>query len=188
MNYDIVLYGDSRLRKKAVPVESVDGTIRQLAKDMLKAMYESDGIGLAAQQVGRLESICVIDVTPTPGTESGRQTPSVENPGVTMPVVMVNPTITSMSGEQTEPEGCLSFPGIVVPVRRADRVTVTFTDLNNKEETVEARGLLALAVQHEVDHLNGVLLVDRMSPVQKVAIAGKLKRLRKMRQARAPVR
>jgi len=181
LNYDIVIYGDPRLRRKAVPVESVDGIIRQLAKDMLKAMYEKDGMGLAAEQVGRLESICVIDVSPRQNAESNCQTASAENPGVSMPLTMVNPRITSMSGEQTGPEGCLSFPEIVVPVRRADRVTVTFIDLNNREEIVQARGLFALAVQHEVDHLNGVLLVDRISPAQKVAIAGKLKRLRKMR-------
>jgi peptide deformylase len=96
-----------------------------------------------------------------------------------MPVVMINPRIVEEEGQQSGQEGCLSFPEIFVGVKRAAKVTAAFMNLEGREEKVLAQGLFARAIQHELDHLNGVLLVDRMSPVQKVANAGKLKRLKK---------
>ena len=95
----------------------------------------------------------------------------------------MNPEITAADGEQCGDEGCLSFPEIYVKIRRAADVTAAYTDLDNRRQTVRATGLLARAIQHEIDHLNGVLLVDRMSMVQKAALAGKLKRLKKREQA-----
>lgn len=172
---DLTYYGNPVLRAKARHVETVDEGLRALASNMLQTMYASDGIGLAAEQVGRTESMCVIDlgaVKPRPGRE-------VEPPSpVPMPLVLVNPEIVKMEGEQVGPEGCLSFPDVYATVRRAETVRVVYTDLENRRQEVDASGLLARALQHEIDHLNGVLLVDRMSMAQKVAVAGKLKRIK----------
>lgn len=173
---EILTYGNSLLRRKAVPVESVTDDIRELARGMLKTMCDGEGLGLAAAQIGRQEAVCVIDIPPMRDDEGQAVR---ENPQVRMPLMMVNPTITERSGEQAGPEGCLSFPGICVTVKRAQEVTVEFLSLDGKQGSVHACGLLARAIQHELDHLDGVLLVDRMSPVQKVAVAGKLKKLKK---------
>lgn len=176
MKYDVVTYGHPALRQKARPVESVTPELRQLARDMLDTMYRYKGAGLAAQQIGRTEALCVIDVTvrERPGDP---QPP--ENPDVAMPVILLNPRIVDARGTQDGQEGCLSFPEIFVNVRRALEVTAAYMDLEGRQVTLTGRGLLARAIQHELDHLNAVLLVDRMSPVQRVANAGKLKRLRK---------
>ncbi len=163
----IVKYGDKALRQKAIAVESVDENIRQLVGNMLSAMYAAEGVGLAAEQVGRSEAVCVIDV---PREEAGT-TP--------MPLVMINPRIIESEGEQTGLEGCLSFPDIHIKVKRAGKVKAIYMGLEGGSQTVVCEGLLARAVQHELDHLEGVLLVDHMSPVQKVANAGKLKRLKR---------
>jgi peptide deformylase len=165
--YRVVKFGTQSLRKKASAIEDVNDDIRALAKDMLASMYAENGLGLAAEQIGRDEAICVIDV------------PAESACGLTMPLVLINPEIVEATGEQVGQEGCLSFPGIYVNVKRAENVTVVYTDLLNKRQEVQASGLLSRAVQHELDHLNGVLLVDHMSAVQKVANAGKLKRLKR---------
>ena len=170
MRYEVVIYGDERLREKAEPVAAVTGEIRSLAKDMLDAMYRSNGLGLAAEQVGRRESVCVFHIPTDP---EGPPLPAK------MPLVMINPRITHSEGEQVGQEGCLSFPEIFVNVKRFERVTAAYMDLEGKELSVTAGGLLSRAIQHELDHLNGILLVDRMSVVQKVAVAGKLKRLKR---------
>ncbi len=171
--YAVVKFGNKALRKQSKPVEQVDDSIRELASDMLASMYAENGLGLAAEQIGRDEAMCVIDV------------PKEDACGLSMPMVLINPEITAEDGEQSGQEGCLSFPGIYVNVVRAARATVDYTDLEGKRQTAETDGLLARAVQHELDHLNGVLLVDHMSAVQKVANAGRLKRLkRESKQAR----
>lgn len=163
----IVKYGSSVLREKATPVAAVDDAIRSLVSDMLASMYADNGVGLAAEQIGRTEAICVIDV------------PADQACGVKMPLVLINPKIVASAGEQVGQEGCLSFPDIYINVRRAERVEATYLDVEGKAQTVEAAGLLSRAIQHELDHLNGVLLVDHMSAVQKVANAGKLKRMKR---------
>jgi peptide deformylase len=173
----VVLYGDPVLRSEATPISEVTDEIRALARDMLDTMYAHDGAGLAAEQIGRTERICVIDVSPGRGESEGQR--SVENPDVSMPLIMINPEITGREGEQRAPEGCLSFPEIFVQVTRSSEVTARFVDETGAERTIHSRGLLARAIQHEIDHLNGVLLVDQMSPVQKVAVSGKLKRIRR---------
>lgn len=176
MKQTIVIYGHPTLRVKATPVTQVDDRIRQLARDMLETMYAHEGIGLAAEQIGRTERVCVIDVTggkPRAGREAEPA------PAVPMPVVMLNPTITARDGEQTGPEGCLSFPEVFVSIRRAQNVHVTYMDLDGRTCEADASGLFARAIQHELDHLDGVLLVDRMSVAQKLAVAGKLKRLKR---------
>jgi peptide deformylase len=169
--YSILTYGRDELRTVAEPVAEVTDAIRRLAKQMLQAMYAANGLGLASEQIGRNEAICVIDVP-------AEQRKPDDKP-VSMPLVMVNPEIVRAEGEQVGQEGCLSFPDIFVDIKRAAEVEVVFTDLTNSRRRVVASGLVSRAIQHEVDHLEGVLLVDRMSVVQKVAAAGKLKRLKK---------
>jgi len=178
--YEVLTYGSPALREKARPVGEVTDDTRALADDMLCTMYDHNGIGLAAEQIGRVEAICVIHVPPElDGEEDGPRL----NPDVEMPLILVDPEITESQGTQEGQEGCLSFPEVFTTVRRAAEVTVVYTTLDNERVSATVRGLLARAVQHEIDHLNGVLLVDRMSAVKKVAIAGRLKKLR--RQARA---
>jgi peptide deformylase len=181
--YDILTYGSPVLRTKATPVPAVTDEIRKLAKDMLAAMYAHNGAGLAAEQIGRTEAVCVIDISARSSTEAPAAPP--ENPDIPMPVVMVNPRIMHAEGEQRGPEGCLSFPELFVDVTRAAEVAVAFVDLRGRQQTVTGKGLFARAVQHELDHLNGVLLVDHMSPVQKVALSGKLRRIKKQAQEAA---
>ena len=163
----IVKYGNPALRVKSVPVQGVDEAIRSLVSEMLESMHAEKGVGLAAEQIGRTESVCVVEVPPE------------QSCGARMPLVMINPEILEASGEQAGEEGCLSFPGIYIRVTRARQVKAAYMDLEGNRQELVAEGLLSRAVQHEMDHLNGVLLVDRMSAVQKVANAGKLKRMKR---------
>jgi peptide deformylase len=178
MRYSVLTYGHAELRRKTQPVAAITEDIRRLARDMLETMYASNGLGLAAQQIGRTESLCVIDLT---GVRREGSNP-IDWADVPMPLVMLNPAVAQSSGEQTGQEGCLSFPEIFVTIKRAAEVIVVFLNLSGQKETVVARGLLARAVLHELDHLHGVLLSDRMSAVQKVSLAARLKRLRKQGQ------
>jgi peptide deformylase len=175
MSLSICTYGNPVLRKKAVEVKEVDSGIRELAGDMLNAMHKESGVGLAAEQVGRTERMFVIDIpSESDVDEHGRR----ENPEMGMPLVFINPRITGHTEDvQTGPEGCLSFPGIFANVERWYEIDAEYTDLEGKPRMLHAKGLLARAIQHELDHLNGILLVDRMSHVKKVALSGKLKRL-----------
>jgi len=175
----VVTYGHDILRQKAKPVAEVTDAVRQLVRDMLESMYAAKGVGLAAEQVGRTESVCVIDVPRDAEKEECRE----GNAAIAMPLVLINPEITAAEGKQRNEEGCLSFPEIGAPITRADKVTVAYTDLTGARQTVSARGLLSRAIQHEVDHLNGVLLVDKMSPMQKMSVSGQLKRLQKSAQS-----
>ena len=175
MIYPIATFGNEVLRKAATPVVDINDDIRKLAADMLETMYASNGVGLAAEQIGRTERVCVIDIPPDAEKESCR----AANASIEMPLVLINPQIIASEGEQRDEEGCLSFPQIGVQVTRANQVTATYTTIEGVSKTVTACGLLARAVQHEIDHLNGILLVDQMNPVQKLSVAGKLKRLQK---------
>jgi len=175
MSLAICTYGNPVLRKKAVEVMEIDGQIHELAKEMLETMYEERGVGLAAEQVGRTERMFVIDIPPDSDVGDDGQR---ENPDVAMPMVLINPKITGHSEDiQIGPEGCLSFPDIFANVERWYEVDAEYMDLEGHIQKVHAKGLLARAIQHELDHLDGILLVDRMSPVKKVALGGKLKRL-----------
>ena len=175
MSLPICTYGNPILRKKAEEVREVTDALRELAKEMLETMYAERGVGLAAEQVGRSESLFVIDIPPDSDMDEQEQR---ENPDVEMPLVCINPEILAHSDDiQIGPEGCLSFPDIFADVERWYEVDAEYTDLEGCRKKVHAKGLLARAIQHELDHLNGVLLVDRMSPVKKVTLGGKLKRL-----------
>lgn len=175
MSLPICTYGNPILRKKAVEVTTFGEEIRALAKEMFETMYKERGLGLAAEQVGRTERIFVVDIPPDSDMgEDGQR----ENPAIPMPLVFINPRITAHSDDiQNGPEGCLSFPDIFTNVDRWYEVDAEYTDLDGIPRIIHAKGLLARAIQHELDHLDGILLVDRMSPVKRVALSGKLKRL-----------
>jgi peptide deformylase len=173
----IIKYGDPVLREQARSVGEVDEEIREFATDLLETMYAANGVGLAAQQVGRPLSICVVHVP----AELDKHEESGEsfNPGVMMPLVLFNPRVTDSEGAQTGEEGCLSFPEITLDVERPFEASIEYMDLQGEARTLDCCGFLARAVQHEIDHLDGVLFIDRVSSLKKLSIGGQLKRLRK---------
>ena len=147
------IYGDPVLRTRAREVAEFDDTLRQLVEDMKETMAAYRGVGLAANQVGVLQRVLVVDV---PEGEDRR-----------VRLTLVNPVIERRSGSQTDEEGCLSIPGIYEDVHRARTIRVTAVDERGRPLELEAEGYLARAVQHEVDHLDGVLFVDRLSPLKR---------------------
>jgi len=171
----IYKYGEKVLREKAVPVAVVDDRLRRLADDMIETMHAARGVGLAAEQVGRLERLCVIDIP------EGCESPEDErfNAPIAMPLVLFNPEIAMLEGSQRDKEGCLSFPAVGGSLTRAAQVTCQYLDVNNLPQVITARGFLARALQHEIDHLNGILYIDHMSAVERLACAAKLKKLAK---------
>lgn len=180
MKYRFCTYGDPVLRQKAEIIRRIDGAIKALSGDMLRIMQERKGVGLAAQQIGQTIQICVMDIPP--GIDVAVPGGPRLNPDVALPLVMLNPVLVSKKGARRETEGCLSVPEIWAPVNRATEVTVNFLDLHGVQQKLHACGLLARVIQHEMDHLNGVLFVDRVSPVKKITLTGKLKRLRKAKE------
>ena len=146
-----------------------------LNKVMLDTVHSTGGVGLAAEQIVRTESLCVIDI---PGGCENIDDEAFNAP-IRMPLVMFNPQIIDQSGSQRDKEGCLSFPSIGGSVTRAAQVTCQFLDGDNKPQVVTARGFLSRAIQHEVDHLNGILYIDRMSDLERLRFAPRLKKLNK---------
>jgi peptide deformylase len=170
----IVHFPEQVLREKPSHVKHFDAELEELANDMFETMYDAPGVGLAANQIGVLKRIAVIDVDYSLEGDD-EATRKLVNPN---PRVLVNPTIVSKGGEILFNEGCLSVPGFAEEVKRFDRVKVRFQDLKGASHELEAEGLLAVAVQHEVDHLDGKLFIDRLSITKKNLIKGKLKRER----------
>ena len=175
MKLKVYKYGEKVLREKATPVVVVDDKLRKLAADMVETMHESKGVGLAAEQVGHLEKMCVIDIPE--GCEE--QEDEVFNAPIAMPLVLFNPEIVAQEGSQRDKEGCLSFPNVGGSLTRAAQVTCQYLDADNRPQVITARGFLARALQHEIDHLNGILYIDHMSAVERLACAAKLKKLAK---------
>ncbi len=173
MALKICKYGDKALREKAVPVAAVTDQLRALADEMLATMHTAGGVGLAAEQVGRTEMMCVIDIPE--GCEE--QEDAAFNAPIAMPLKLWNPEILMQEGARRDKEGCLSFPGVGGSIVRANRVTVRYQDADNLPQTITASGFLARALQHEIDHLNGILYVDRMTAVERLSFASKLKKL-----------
>ena len=169
----IFKYGEKVLREKAVPVAFVTDELRALASDMLDTMHKAKGVGLAAEQVGRLERLCVIDIPD--GCDEDDD--ALFNAPIAMPLVLFNPEIVAQEGSQRDKEGCLSFPNVGGSLTRAAQVTCQYVDAENRPQIITARGYLARALQHEIDHLNGILYVDHMTAVERLACAAKLKRL-----------
>ena len=171
----IFKYGEKVLREKAAPVSAVTAELASLAEDMVETMHKTRGVGLAAQQVGRTERLCVIDLPPDCDEDEDR----IFNAPIAMPLKMFNPEIVSRDGAVCDKEGCLSFPGVGGEVVRAHQVVCRYLDERGMEQTITARGYLARAIQHETDHLDGVLYIDRMSAVERLKYAAKLKKLAK---------
>ena len=159
----ILILPDERLRAIAEPIEKIDDGIKQLAKDMLETMYDAPGIGLAAPQIGELKRIVVMDLA-----KEG------EKPD---PLVMINPEILSYSDEViTTEEGCLSIPELYYDVDRPAEVTVKYTDLDGKDIELHAKERLAICVQHELDHLDGVLYIDYLSRLKRDRVLKKFQK------------
>ena len=138
-------------------------------------MHKAKGVGLAAQQVGHLEKMCVIDIPE--GCDEAED--ELFNAPIGMPLVLFNPEILAVEGSQHDKEGCLSFPKIGGSVTRAAQVTCQYLDAENRPQIITARGFLARALQHEIDHLNGILYVDHLSAVERLLFASKLKKMAK---------
>ncbi|MDK4680463.1 peptide deformylase [Kingella negevensis] len=156
----ILTHPNERLHIVAKPVEKIDERIRQLVSDMAETMYESRGIGLAATQVDVHERVVVIDLS-----EEKNQL-----------LALINPVITKKDGETTYEEGCLSVPGIYDTVTRAETITVEYFDVDGEKHTLDADGLLAICIQHELDHLLGKLFVEYLSPLKQNRIKTKMKK------------
>ena len=170
-------YGDPVLRQPSRPVESIAPEIRELVDDMFATMRAAQGVGLAAQQVGRTEAVCVLSIPPDYDVED-EGGPRL-NPDVPLDLVLVNPEIAEFSEETCSmEEGCLSFPDVRGNVKRAWGVTVRYLGIDGKPKVVRLQGFFARAVQHELDHLAGDLFVDRFSHVKKIAVRAKLNRLK----------
>jgi peptide deformylase len=161
---EIRKYGDPFLRRKTIPLERIDDRIREIVYSMIDTMRDSKGIGLAANQVGFIERICVIDTT------KGEKKEDL--------LVLVNPEIVDRTGKVKLEEGCLSFPGIVEEIERAYKVKVKALNLEGKEIEIVGEDLLARVLQHEIDHLNGILFIDYLHFVRKLVIQKKLNELK----------
>lgn len=170
----IVTSPDPRLKIPSKPVEKVDDDLRRFLDDMLETMYASKGIGLAAVQVGVHKRILVMDV------EHGSSRYGDEEEGEKHPLFLINPELFDPSTEKNiYEEGCLSFPGQYAEVTRPKRINVRYLDYDGKHQEMEADGLLATCLQHEMDHLNGIVFVDHVSPLKRDIIMRKMKKASK---------
>ena len=180
MNLEIVKYGNPVLRAKGAKVEKITMEIRLLAVDMLETMVEANGVGLAAQQVGAPIQLAIVDVT---DVEDRPSTMSIDGKECAleewMPLIFVNPVLELGKQKDIATEGCLSFPEITEEIQRSSSVKARVRLLDGRDLSFEATGLLARALQHEVDHLNGVLFIDRMNSATKASLAGRLKRMQR---------
>ncbi|WP_417439868.1 peptide deformylase [Idiomarina abyssalis] len=156
----VLKYPDERLRKVAQPIDKVEDSIRSVIDDMFETMYEEQGVGLAATQVDVHKRLFVADCS-----EDQNE-----------PLVFINPEITEAEGHFKNDEGCLSFPGVYAKVERAEKITVTALDKNGERFSRSAEGLLAICIQHEIDHLEGKLFVDYLSPLKRERIRKKLEK------------
>lgn len=160
----ILEYPDKRLRTVATPIDAVDAALSTLIDDMFETMYEAPGIGLAATQVNYHKQLLVLDIS-----EDRSQ-----------PMVFINPKIVARDGKQVYQEGCLSLPNIYADVTRYNQITVEALDRNGQPFTLEADGLLAVCIQHEMDHLIGKVFVDHLSPLKRALAEKKLAKMRKL--------
>jgi len=170
---EVLQFPDKRLREKSKPIAEVSDDIRALAEDMIEVMYDEPGIGLAAPQVGETIRLIVVD------TEWN------EDDAEKDPLVLVNPEITARDGSVTWSEGCLSVPDFQADVERSETVTLEALDLEGEPVVIEAEGIQAVCFQHEIDHLDGVLFIDRISRLKREMYVRKRKKQLKQEQAEA---
>lgn len=161
---EVLHFPDPRLRKKALPVETIDDSIKKLASDMLETMYAEGGIGLAATQINVQKRVVVIDLS-----EQRNE-----------PIYLINPEIISTEGVEQMQEGCLSVPDFYEMVERAEKVRFRYLNLDGETIEVNAEGLLAVCIQHEIDHLNGKLFIDYLSPLKQQRLRKKLEKQEKL--------
>jgi peptide deformylase len=169
---EILKYPDSKLKKKCLPVEKIDENLRRLVKDMVETMYAAPGVGLAAPQIGCLLRLAVIDVSPADRPKNL--------------LVLINPEIVETEGECTWEEGCLSVPGYSEEVRRKEKVVVRCQNLEGETAEICGEGLLAIALQHEIDHLNGVLFLDYLSSLKRALYRRRQKKEKEKKEGMAP--
>lgn len=175
---DVVQYGHPVLRQRCRPVNEVNDGVMALVADMLDTMVDANGVGLAAPQVGEDLRLAVIDVSHDPECVSFLRVNGVDaSIAEIMPLIFINPELTYGQAKEFGMEGCLSIRGIRAEVRRPEAVKATLPQLDGTVLVIETDGLLARALQHEIDHLNGVLFVDRLPAVAKVSMKNRLKRL-----------
>ncbi|WP_022846417.1 MULTISPECIES: peptide deformylase [unclassified Desulfurobacterium] len=164
---EIRIYPDEVLKKKAEKVNEFDEKLRNIVNEMFETMYKRGGLGLAGNQVGILKRIVVIDI------EAGKEREGKNK------IVLINPEIITMEGEQVNQEGCLSLPGLYKKVKRAAYVKVKAQNIDGEDFEIEGEDLVARALQHEIDHLNGIVFIDRLSPLQKRLALQRYKKLKR---------
>lgn len=174
----ILTFPDPKLREVSTPVKEFGPELKQLSEDMIETMYDANGIGLAAPQIGELKRMIVIDTRPK--DEGGRRYKYDEmsdlEKAVPQPLILINPEIVKGEGKTTFDEGCLSIPGYYETVERFDYIEMKAFDINGKEFIVKTDGLLAICMQHELDHLEGTLFVDHLSFVKSNKIKNQIKK------------
>jgi peptide deformylase len=177
----IYIYNQSVLRKKAKPVKSADEELIKFVEDMFETMHKANGIGLAATQVGSLQRVIVVDVSDLlkEKEESGDMNDEEIPPEARAPIAMINPVVLLEEGEWVMEEGCLSIPDIREEVERAEAIQVKYKDLNMQDKELFADGLFARVILHEIDHLNGVLFIDRLGKVKQKLLKGRLNKIRR---------
>ncbi len=176
----IYLYGSEILRKKAKPVHELDDSVIKLIYDMAETMHKANGIGLAANQVGYLRRVIVVDVSAIEESqreESGEE--QVERERGTKTLAMINPQLVEQSGSWSMEEGCLSIPDVRADVTRSERISVRFRDVNFREIEMTFDGLLGRVVLHEMDHLDGVLFTDHVSTAKRALLRSELRKIKK---------
>jgi len=176
----ILQYGDPILRAKGKRIEKINDHIRDLIANMIETMHAANGVGLAAQQIGEALQLTVLDVSQVEDRPSTLKLNGKDaDPATSMPLVLINPEIEIGSATEAGTEGCLSFPEITGEIERAKSILARAQTLEAGRIEIEASGLLSRAIQHEVDHLNGILFIDRMNSAAKAALSSRLKRMQK---------
>jgi len=164
---EIKRYPEKILKQKTVNVENIDGNLQRLIDDMIETMYALRGIGLAANQVGSQKRLCVIDTNPREEKKSS--------------IVLINPVVFETEGIEEAEEGCLSIPGYILSIKRPVKVLARGLSREGKTIEIEATGLLARALQHEIDHLDGLLIIDRINPIKRQLLKKRIKKSLKKR-------
>jgi peptide deformylase len=173
---EVLKFPDPRLRQKGLPVKEVTPELTQFAKDMLETMYSLKGIGLAAAQVNRQIRLLVLDTRPREGGRYKPEEMTELEQKITQPLALFNPEVIAKKGKTTFDEGCLSVPSYFETVERFEWIRVKALDINGQPIEFETDGLLAICIQHEIDHLDGKLFIDRLSPIKANRLKAKIKK------------
>lgn len=173
---EILKFPDPRLREVSKPVTKFDAALKKLAQDMLETMYNENGIGLAAAQVGVLQRMLVIDISPRDTTRYDKNTMTELEQKIQQPLIVVNPVIVKGEGKTTFDEGCLSVPSFFETVERHKYIELKYHDVEGKEQLLKTDGLLAICLQHEMDHLEGTLFIDHLSFLKSNKIKNQIKK------------